>query len=64
MDGVPTIPDHRDTSFPGPSGPQRKDCPGGPPRPGPVVALAEELLLLAYDDTTGKATMPRISLDL
>lgn len=28
------------------------------------VALAEELLLLAYDDTTGKATMPRISLDL
>ncbi|WFE50332.1 GPP34 family phosphoprotein [Micromonospora sp. WMMD1155] len=28
------------------------------------VALAEELLLLAYDDSTGKATMPRISLDL
>lgn len=28
------------------------------------VALAEELLLLAYDDETGKATMPRISLDL
>ncbi|MEU7608588.1 GPP34 family phosphoprotein [Micromonospora sp. NPDC049204] len=28
------------------------------------VALAKELLLLAYDDTTGKATMPRISLDL
>ncbi|MBM0232897.1 GPP34 family phosphoprotein [Micromonospora sp. STR1_7] len=28
------------------------------------VALAEELLLLAYDDQTGKATMPRISLDL
>lgn len=28
------------------------------------VPLAEELLLLAYDDTTGKATMPRISLDL
>ncbi|TDC31790.1 GPP34 family phosphoprotein [Micromonospora sp. 15K316] len=29
-----------------------------------AVALAEELLLLAYDDETGKATMPRISLDL
>ncbi|MBM0257686.1 GPP34 family phosphoprotein [Micromonospora sp. 4G55] len=28
------------------------------------VALAEELLLLAYDDETGRATMPRISLDL
>ncbi|MER5700723.1 GPP34 family phosphoprotein [Micromonospora sp. NPDC002296] len=28
------------------------------------VALAEELLLLAYDDESGKATMPRISLDL
>ncbi|TBL31996.1 GPP34 family phosphoprotein [Verrucosispora sp. SN26_14.1] len=28
------------------------------------VPLAEELLLLAYDDETGKATMPRISLDL
>ncbi|MEV0154809.1 GPP34 family phosphoprotein [Micromonospora sp. NPDC050686] len=28
------------------------------------VTLAEELLLLAYDDETGKATMPRISLDL
>ncbi|MEV0808110.1 GPP34 family phosphoprotein [Micromonospora sp. NPDC050200] len=28
------------------------------------VALAEELLLLAYDDDTGRATMPRISLDL
>ncbi|MFU8870706.1 GOLPH3/VPS74 family protein [Micromonospora sp. SL4-19] len=28
------------------------------------VALAEELLLLAYDDETGKAVMPRISLDL
>jgi hypothetical protein len=28
------------------------------------VALAEELLLLAYNDETGKATMPRISLDL
>ncbi|MDG4802973.1 GPP34 family phosphoprotein [Micromonospora sp. WMMD980] len=28
------------------------------------VALAEELLLLAYDDETGKAAMPRISLDL
>ncbi|WP_434742848.1 GOLPH3/VPS74 family protein [Micromonospora sp. SH-82] len=27
-------------------------------------AIAEELLLLAYDDETGKATMPRISLDL
>ncbi|GGM62840.1 hypothetical protein GCM10011608_55120 [Micromonospora sonchi] len=28
------------------------------------VPLAEELLLLAYDDETGKSTMPRISLDL
>ncbi|WP_229399822.1 GOLPH3/VPS74 family protein [Micromonospora okii] len=28
------------------------------------VVLAEELLLLAYDDESGKATMPRISLDL
>ncbi|PZV97103.1 Golgi phosphoprotein 3 (GPP34) [Micromonospora phaseoli] len=28
------------------------------------VPLAEELLLLAYDDETGKATLPRISLDL
>ncbi|MFI7023251.1 GOLPH3/VPS74 family protein [Micromonospora sp. NPDC049900] len=28
------------------------------------VPLAEELLLLAYDDESGKATMPRISLDL
>ncbi|TDB70678.1 GPP34 family phosphoprotein [Micromonospora sp. KC721] len=28
------------------------------------VALAEELLLLAYDDETGKATMSRIGLDL
>ena len=28
------------------------------------VAVAEELLLLAYDDESGKATMPRISLDL
>lgn len=37
------------------------------PLPSPAmtgVALAEELLLLAYDDETGKATMPRISLDL
>ncbi|MEV6816553.1 GPP34 family phosphoprotein [Micromonospora sp. NPDC051296] len=29
-----------------------------------AVPLAEELLLLAYDDETGKASMPRISLDL
>ncbi|MDG4793360.1 GPP34 family phosphoprotein [Micromonospora sp. WMMD1082] len=28
------------------------------------VPLAEELLLLAYDDETGRATLPRISLDL
>ncbi|GIJ77317.1 hypothetical protein Xph01_17490 [Micromonospora phaseoli] len=28
------------------------------------MPLAEELLLLAYDDETGKATLPRISLDL
>ncbi|QOC93705.1 GOLPH3/VPS74 family protein [Micromonospora craniellae] len=28
------------------------------------VPLAEELLLLAHDDESGKATMPRISLDL
>ena len=28
------------------------------------IALAEELLLLAYDDETGKATVSRIGLDL
>ena len=28
------------------------------------IALAEELLLLAYDDQTGKATGSRIGLDL
>src|SRR3712207_1238325 len=29
-----------------------------------TIALAEELLLLAYDDETGKATVSRIGLDL
>src|SRR5215212_1329179 len=45
----------------------------GPSRSGAVslyvlcmtsIALAEELLLLAYDDQTGKATGSRIGLDL